>query len=653
MKSLILPATFAGLVFASGVSAQSWDQLVQQQWPGDMILKVTAADAKAFVLAHPGMEAGTGIDAFLRLQYAAYGHNSVGTKGEFINTGGYFPAARAAQFPRAEASVLEGPEPNGDPNDPIAPGTPTAFACGDTGLGEVMIADDDDWWSFTLTSDQNVMIWTSEGSAGQIDTILDLFDSTSTLVTSNDDGGPSTLSLIETSLTAGTYFINARAFSANTGTYGLDLVCFDAPGPGPALICNKVAEGAEPNGDPLDPITPGVPTLVDCEDVAGGNILDEPDTDWWSFTLTAATDVRLETHDDSSNGSPVVDTTLRLRDAAGLSIGFDDDGGAGLYSSLSVSGLAAGTYFVEIDGFGMFSGRIGDYCLEIDCDGAGFVLLAQEGAEPNGDPNDPTTPGTPTAGNCEDLACGDILDTLDTDWTSFTLTAASDVRLESSGFDNGNGNGEVIDTTMTLYDASFVQIDFNDDGGIGLYSLISQTALAAGTYYVEIDGFGTTGTRMGGYLLEIDCDGVPFFPAPVLASWTDLGGGCAGTNSAPVIAIRNVEVPVIGSSYSLDCSGLAPSGLIATMYGLSNAGPVPFDLAANGLGPVGCFIDVVPDAFNFEMADSNGNYEWCISIPHDPVFLSMTFYQQILSVDMPDSLVTSNSGEAVVGDSIQ
>jgi hypothetical protein len=70
----------------------------------------------------------------------------------------------------------------------------------------------------------------------------------------------------------------------------------------------------------------------------------------------------------------------------------------------------------------------------------------------------------------------------DVDWVTFSLASESAVLLETSGATG--------DTVMTLYDAGLSQIDYDDDGGSGLFSRIERLcgvdALAAGTYFAKV-----------------------------------------------------------------------------------------------------------------------------------------------------------------------
>lgn len=74
----------------------------------------------------------------------------------------------------------------------------------------------------------------------------------------------------------------------------------------------------------------------------------------------------------------------------------------------------------------------------------------------------------------------------DEDWVWFSLGAEAAVEIETSGPSG--------DTRMWLYNSSLGQVEFDDDGGSGLFSRIDRTcgvdALPAGTYYVRVDEFG-------------------------------------------------------------------------------------------------------------------------------------------------------------------
>jgi hypothetical protein len=69
----------------------------------------------------------------------------------------------------------------------------------------------------------------------------------------------------------------------------------------------------------------------------------------------------------------------------------------------------------------------------------------------------------------------------ESDWFTFTLATAQTVLIETSGPSG--------DSRMWLFDESGTLIEYDDDDGVGSFSLI-QRQLAAGTYVVEVDEFG-------------------------------------------------------------------------------------------------------------------------------------------------------------------
>jgi len=88
-----------------------------------------------------------------------------------------------------------------------------------------------------------------------------------------------------------------------------------------------------------------------------------------------------------------------------------------------------------------------------------------------------------------------IYPTGDEDWVKFTLAADSRVVLETSG-------PLPEDTIIRLYDSGLQELEENDDGGAGFYSLIDRLCiiemvgedefnnwLSPGTYYLQIEEF--------------------------------------------------------------------------------------------------------------------------------------------------------------------
>jgi large repetitive protein len=153
--------------------------------------------------------------------------------------------------------------------------------------------------------------------------------------------------------------------------------------------------------------------------------------------------------------------------------------------------------------------------------------------------SDPTIPVTaPTlTGSTEGLGL---------DFTSCTLSSSQapdqsfllrlPVPLTSLRIDT---NGSSFDTVLSLRSAACEATEYlqcDDDGGVGLQSLLQLGAVAAGDYVIVIDGYGAS--SWGNYVLNVrgvaapgaSCTS-PLFAAGVLACPT--GQSCDGTSCAP------------------------------------------------------------------------------------------------------------------------
>jgi hypothetical protein len=140
----------------------------------------------------------------------------------------------------------------------------------------------------------------------------------------------------------------------------------------------------------------------------------------------------------------------------------------------------------------------------------------------------------------------------DEDWATFTLGAESAVELRTSGPSG--------DTRMWLYDSSLSQIEYDDDGGTGLFSFIDRTcgvdSLPAGTYYVKVDEYGDS-DEIESYDLAYTL--VEFCP-PTL-SVVKPGSGVGSVSSAPA-----------GIDCGGTCSAQFPHGTPVTLTATAAAG---------------------------------------------------------------------------------
>jgi hypothetical protein len=126
------------------------------------------------------------------------------------------PGARATPVQLMFSNRVHGAEgPNEKPPQELEINGPVV-------QGEISPADERDRYSFRVTTPGKYLIETS----GITDTFLSLFgpNNETTLVATDDDSGPGTLSLLVKDLVVGQYFVRIRHFSpAKTGPYGVSV----------------------------------------------------------------------------------------------------------------------------------------------------------------------------------------------------------------------------------------------------------------------------------------------------------------------------------------------------------------------------------------------------------------------------------------------
>jgi hypothetical protein len=201
------------------------------------------------------------------------------------------------------------------------------------------------------------------------------------------------------------------------------------------------------------------------------------DQDYFTYTIGGPT---LVSHETICDG----DTTLTLYDSVGTQIGFDDDGGAGLCSLLTAN-LPAGTYTLRVGEFG-YNGTV-NYTLNIAC-----TVPPPAESEPND-----------SIGQANPLACGGAYSGAtdpigDVDFYRVDVPSWSTLTVRTFNC--------VTDTTMFLRDSAGNEIEFDDDDGDGLCSLITREVFA-GTYYLEIHDFLDDG--IVSYYVDATCTPVP------------------------------------------------------------------------------------------------------------------------------------------------
>lgn len=198
---------------------------------------------------------------------------------------------------------------------------------------------DHDWYAVTLVAGTTYVFHTTAIAGQNPDTFLNLRDSSGSVVASDDDGGDGTYSVIRfTATSSGTFYIDAGTFNdLSTGSYQLSMTAVPAAG-----------------SDLLPATTATTGTLAVSGSVAG-RIDSSGDHDWYAVTLTAGETYLFRTGATTPNGT--VDTTLTLRDAAGVQLATNDDAGEATYSAVRFTATTSGTYYLDVGAFGSGTGE--------------------------------------------------------------------------------------------------------------------------------------------------------------------------------------------------------------------------------------------------------------------------------------------------------
>ncbi len=264
------------------------------------------------------------------------------------------------------------------------------------------------------------------------------------------------------------------------------------------------------------------------------------DWDWFRFDVAA--DGIFTFSLSGSGANPVSDTYLRLYDSNSVLIAFDDDGGPGLFSELTIS-LSVGTYFVEAASF--FDSLSGEYTL----------LATELIIPPDVIPADNTT----TEVLLVDVPVVEYLNPVgDRDWFQFNV--ASDGAFLFNLF--GSGSAGVSDTVLTIYDAAGNIVAQNDDVGFFNFNSEIFIELTAGNYFVEAASFADS--LFGEYTLtatEIDTNG-DFIPA--------------NDTTTETVALNGVFVGDLEYNFDRDWIRFDLDAQTAVQIDLDGAGGTPF-----------------------------------------------------------------------------
>ncbi|XOV86948.1 MAG: C13 family peptidase [Pseudomonadota bacterium] len=279
-------------------------------------------------------------------------------------------------------------------------------------------------------------------SLGTTDTIARLQNADGDILSENDDFEEDANFLIQIEVDPGVYFLSIRGYGDSSGDYDV-FASFEATSQGNDS-CGGAVAGAQP--------------LIPGSDV---NCALETSTDVDFFLISLDVPGRLAVF---SSGS--TDTVGTLLNADGDVLDADDDSGPEGGNFLIDRNLQAGTYVVVVRGYSTSTGR---YTMR--------ALFETGGNDACGFSRDNPTDATPnTVIDCS------IDGPSDTDFFVIELDVDGTLTIKTEG---------TTDTVGLLFDDEGVAIAGDDDGGVEGNFLIEE-GLEAGTYFLEVTGFGST-----------------------------------------------------------------------------------------------------------------------------------------------------------------
>ena len=458
--------------------------------------------------------------------------------------------------------------------------------------GAIETGGDADWFGITLTAGTRYTVnLDATTSAGLADPYLRLYNSTGTLITSDDDSGTGlNAQLSFTPSITGRYFLGASSasfFSAQTGRYTLSV------SNGTTIVDDFTA-----NTLTTGVVTPG--TSV------SGRIEAVNDNDWFSVRLTAGTTYTIQL--DSASTAALSDPYLRLYDSAGGLLRYDDDSGSGLNALLTYTASTTGNYYLGASASGIYGTSTGNYTLSV-----APVTVAE----------DDYLATNATAGriNVGGTASGQIETSGDHDWLSVTLTAGTRYTINI----NGSSSTALYDPYLRLYGSTGALIDFDDDGGIGLNAELTFVPTSTGTYYIDASSASYFSGRTGGYQVTVNA-------ATPIADDYSANAATTGNVSAGVKATGKIETSgdhdwfsvalTAGNTYTINLNKTSVAGLADPYLRLRSSDGVAVvsdDDSGTGLNAQITYTPTTTGTYYLDAsssvfyADQTGGYELTVS----------------------------------------
>ena len=305
----------------------------------------------------------------------------------------------------------------------------TTLSCGQITSGSLGVAGEQDFFSYTANSDENIIIYLVRTS-GNMDPYLELYDTTGSVAASNYDTSGSSVSL---NITGGNYKIAVSDYGKDeTGNYAITWINLKKP-------CNV--------------------TMLNCGEAASGALSSAAEFDFYSFDASANEKITIHLVRSSGNMNP----QLELYDSTGTRTAFNYTT-TGNEAIIDTTVATSGSYTIMVSDYGM--DETGNY-----------AIVWQKLNEPC---------------NVTSLECGvAVSSSLDTtsehDFYSFSV-AADDEAVVTLSRTSGN-----MDPYLELYDSTGTRLAYPSSTGSSVTLTQSVSAGKTYTVFASDYGNDETG----------------------------------------------------------------------------------------------------------------------------------------------------------------
>ncbi|NBR07033.1 MAG: DUF4347 domain-containing protein, partial [Planctomycetes bacterium] len=257
------------------------------------------------------------------------------------------------------------------------------------------------------------------------------------------------------------------ASSNLTGKGGDEVLEFQVGQVSNALIaCAIDYEGANLTLEPGDSFETAIALTAVTDGLgADGSISAAGEADYYTFTAAATGSLQVSL--DAINNSGI-DPYLRIYDSSTTLIATDDDNGPGLNSLAIISVVAGNIYYIKATAYGLGTGsyRVSATPIAGSSFETAIALTAPQGS---------------TVASYD----GVINPALEEDFYTYTATTTGVVNFAMAAI-----NSSGVDSILTIYNSSFVQIARNDDSNGTLNSFISLNVTEGSVYYIKTTAYG-------------------------------------------------------------------------------------------------------------------------------------------------------------------